>query len=269
MQSTAHKVLGYIKPTSVFKTITEWEDLAEELIALQAKGFDTRAGEISCKYATYCDKNDFDRFVSLINEFFGYLLGIEVERYELLTRKNVLDFIEDFINHRLWGLENEFDHYFPDIRSLRFAYFYSRGDIEPYVLLDEAYTSQTYGSAWNPKELTHYATPNGLANLQRALQDGDTFDISCFTVAKRPFFRAQSNLLIRLIGNVRAGFHSDIKSLATDSGRRACNLYRLEYPGKDINNICYELDSCNGEVRTSLWNEYIATPLEILEVQKV
>ena len=68
---------------------------------------------------------------------------------------------------------------------------------------------------------------------------------------------------------MRAGFRSDIKSLSTDSGRRACNLYRLEYPGKDLNNICYELDSCDGEVRTSLWNEYIATPLEILEVKEI
>lgn len=269
MSSSDYKVLGYIKPTSAFRSIGEWENLALKLIELQSQGFDTRGGEINCSNAQYCDLKDFENFVLLIAEYFGYLLTTEVNRYELLTRKNVLDFIEDFVNHRVWGLENEFGNYFPDIRSLRFAYFYSRGDIEPYVLLDEAYTSQMYGSVWNPKELNHYASPNGLANLETALAGGKEFDISCFTVADRPFFRSGSNLLVKLTGNVRAGFRSDIKSLSTDSGRRACNLYRLEYPGKDLNNICYELDSCDGEVRTSLWNEYIATPLEILEVKEI
>ena len=57
--------------------------------------------------------------------------------------------------------------------------------------------------------------------------------------------------------------------MAVDSGRRACNLYRLEYPGKDVNNICDELESCDGDVRTSLWNEYIATPVEILDVYEM
>jgi hypothetical protein len=27
------------------------------------------------------------------------------------------------------------------------------------------------------------------------------------------------------------------------------------------------LDSCDGEVRTSLWNEYIATPIEIVSIE--
>ena len=80
---------------------------------------------------------------------------------------------------------------------------------------------------------------------------------------------ATSNYIIEFIGNVRAGFRSDIKSFATSSGRRAVNLYRLEYPGKDINNICYELDSCDGDVRTSLWNEYIATPLQVINIRSV
>ena len=57
--------------------------------------------------------------------------------------------------------------------------------------------------------------------------------------------------------------------MAVDNGRRACNLNRLEYPGHDVNNICYELDSCDGAVRTSLWNEYIATPIKILSVSEV
>jgi hypothetical protein len=74
---------------------------------------------------------------------------------------------------------------------------------------------------------------------------------------------------VTLEGNIRAGFRSDIKSMAIDNGRRACNMYRLEYPGRDLNNICYELETCDGDVRTSLWNEYIATPIRILEVEAV
>ena len=71
------------------------------------------------------------------------------------------------------------------------------------------------------------------------------------------------------MANVKAGFRSDIKSVAVSSGRRACNMYRLEYPGKDHNNICYELETCTGDVRTSLWNEYIAEPIEILKVTDI
>ena len=43
------------------------------------------------------------------------------------------------------------DNYFPDIMKLRFAFFYSRGDLEPYVMLDDEFTTQLYGSTYNPK----------------------------------------------------------------------------------------------------------------------
>jgi hypothetical protein len=193
-------------------------------------------------------------------------MDIEVSRYELLTYKNVMDFIEDFVNHRFWGIEREFGHYFRDIKKLKIAYFYSRGDMEPYILMDEEFTLQLYGSLNNPKRLLHYTTREGLKRLQNAINTGLNFDISSFTVAERPFFREKSNVLVEFIGNVRAGFRSDIKSFATNSGRRAVNLYRLEYPGREQNNICYELDSCDGEIKTSLWNEYIATPIKIISV---
>ena len=150
---------------------------------------------------------------------------------------------------------------------MRFAFFYSRGDLEPYVMLDDEFTTQLYGSVYNPKRLCHYTTEEGLRNLARSMESGPSFDISCFTVMDRPFFRPLSNILVELVGNVRAGFRSDVKSIAIDNGRRACNMYRLEYPGHDANNICSELDSCDASVKTSLWNEYITTPLQIINYQ--
>jgi hypothetical protein len=263
------KVRGYMKPASAFYTLTEWEELALELLELQGFGIDSRGGELSCKQAQYCNAEDFDRFVSLVSKFFGYQLTEEVDRWDLLTKKNVLDFIEDFVNHRFWGLEGEFGPYFPNIQALRIAYFYSRGDMEPYVMLDDEYTEQLYGSTNNPKVVQHYTSPDGLLRIRDAIESGNLFDISTFTVAKRPFFRPESNIIVTLEGNIRAGFRSDIKSMAIDNGRRACNMYRLEYPGRDLNNICYELETCDGDVRTSLWNEYITTPIRILEVETV
>ena len=253
------KVRGYLKPASCFHTLAQWESVVNQLIKLQEEGVDTRGGKL---------RSD-QRLLAIIQQYFGYLLDEEVQRWDLLTTKNVLDFIEDFANHRFWGLEKEFGHYFPDVTRLKFAYFYSRGDIEPYVLMDEEYTTQLYGTTHNPKELLHYTSAAGLKRLQKAIQTGQAFDISTFTVAERPFFRPESNLIVHMIGNVSAGFRSDIKSMATDSGRRACNLYRLEYPGRDLNNICDELKTCDGSVRTSLWNEYIATPIEIVNVYEM
>mgnify|MGYP003662659888 CR=1 FL=1 len=265
--TTDYKVLGYIKPTDSFRTIEEWQELASRLLELQERGMDTRGGKISCKSMSFCSQQDFEEFVFLIREYFGYLLEVEISRYELLTEKNILDFIEDFVNHRIWGLENEFNDYFPDIGSLRFSYFYSRGDLEPYVLLDETYTNQIYGSSWNPKIVNHYTSEKGLANLQKSIETGEEYDISSFTYIERPFFRKESKICVTLSGNVRAAFRSDVKSLSTDSGRRACNLYRLEYPGKDINNICFDLDRCDDTRRTHLWNEFIITPAQILKIQ--
>ncbi len=263
------KVRGYIRPDACFKTLHEWEQIALYLLALQKQGIDTRSGEISCKHSTFCNTHDFDTFTKVLSQSFGHQLTTEVERYDLLTQKNVLDFIEDFVNHRLWSLETKYSPYFPEVRDLRYAYFYSRGDMEPYVVIDETMTKQLYGSTNILKKLMHYTNESGVKRIQHAIETGRQFDISSFTVAERPFFRPESNLVVEFIGNVRAGFRSDIKSIVLDTGRRALNLHRVDYPGKDLNNICYELESCDGSVRTSLWNEYIATPKMILSIKKV
>ena len=107
----------------------------------------------------------------------------------------------------------------------------------------------------------------GLERLNFAIENGEAFDISTYTIAERTFFSKESTITVELLGHVRAAFRSDIKSLALDNGRRACNMYRLQYPGKNQSNICYDLTTCDDEeVLTNLWNEYIATPLRILNV---
>lgn len=251
------RILGYIKPFASFFTLDEWESFVIQMLRLQELGFDTRAG----------GKSISPEVDALIRKYFSFQMDVEVPRYNLLTEKNVYDFIEDFVNHRFWSFEKDFGSYFPDIERLKFAYFYSRGDLEPYVLLDDELTVQLYGSTDNTKELFHFTTARGVERIADAIESGKGFDISCFTTTKRSFFRKESNVILKLVGNVRAGFRSDIKSYAVDNGRRCCNLLRLEYPGRDKNNICYELDSCNDEVRTSLWNEYIATPEKILGIK--
>jgi hypothetical protein len=250
-----YKVRGYIKPSSSFHTLKNLETFALKLLELQKAGIDVR------------DRLMQPELANLIKEWMPHLF-IDAERYERrFDMSNLMVFIEDLVNHRVWSFEDQFGSYFPDIDSLRFSYFYSRGDIEPYVLLDEAYTSQFYGGVSNIKTLKHFTSPAGLTNIENVIRSGQSFDISCFTTVQKSFFDAASSLVVTLEGNVRAGFRSDVKSFATDSGRRACNLFRLGYPG-DETNICLELDSCDENNETSIWNEYIATPMKILKVEE-
>ena len=253
-------VHGYIKPESAFHTLKEWEEFVQKILKFQKEGHYVSHGHGQVVGP--------EELVSLIDEFYGFQLNVDVGRYDLLTTKNILDHIEDFSNHRYWALENEFNQYFNNIDELRFAYFYSRGDLEPYVLVDDAFTEQVYGSTNNPKTLYHYTHQEGVERIQRAIAGGDPFDISAYTVAERDFFRSKSNLIMEFEGNVRAGFRSDVKSYSVSNGRKCVNLHRMGYPG-DKNNLCTDLDNdCNGELKTSLWNEFIVTPMRILEVYK-
>ena len=101
-----------MKPAASFHTLVEWEIAAARLLELQKEGIDTRGGITPDQ-----------RLLDILDEYFSYQLHDEVARWDLLTQKNVLDFIEDFANHRFWGLEKEFGHYFPDINKMKFAYF--------------------------------------------------------------------------------------------------------------------------------------------------
>lgn len=250
------KVRGYIKPASAFYTLREWETMVNILLEYQRMGVDTRKQEIP------------PELESLIMKFFDFQINQEIPRYDLLTWKNVTDFIEDFVNHKFWAMKKQYKEYVPNIDSLKFTHFYSRGDLEPYVLLDDEWTNQLYGSLHIEKTVQHFTTEEGLQNLINSIESGKPFDISCFTTAHQPFFDAKSNLQVTLKGHVRAAFRSDVKSFATDSGRRAMNLHRLDYPGDDLTNICYDLSDCEPN-RTSLWNELIVTPVEILSVEPI
>lgn len=263
----SYKVLGYIKNENDFRTINEWENVANSILAFQKAGYDTRGGGFRCTRMLDCSIEDFEQFQHIVNHNFGYLHH-DITRFKNVDMRNFFNFIEDFVNYRVWSMRQEFSHYFSDIDKLRFAFFYTRDDIEPYVMLGDEFTRQLYGDVYNPKVVYHYATPDGVKNITTAIEENRQFDISCFTVADRPFFREQSNVLIKLKGNVRAGFKSDVKSFAINNGRRACNLYRLGYPdGKS--NLCYELDSCDSSNLTSLWNEYITTPIQILSMELI
>ena len=252
----SYRVRGYIKPVESFHKLEDLEEFALQVLDLQKAGIDAR------------DRMFQQPLIDLIKMYMPHLF-VDAERYShRFDETSLMIFVEDFCNHRVWSFEDQFGDYFPDIDTLKFSYFYTRGDVEPYVLLDENYTTQFYGSTNNVKQLKHFTSEEGLANLQAAIQSGRAFDISCFTTAQKEFFDSNSNLLVTLLGNVRAGFRSDVKSFAVSSGRRACNLFRLGYPGAKTN-ICLELDSCDEMNQTSIWNEYIATPVKILSVEKL
>jgi len=251
-----YKVRGYIKPSNSFHSLAAWEMIVDMFLRYQKMNIDTRSGE------------EIPHELDLIIQSFFPMLDIEVKRYDQFTKRQAMHFIEDFVNHRFWSIRRQYDSYVPNIEILKFAYFYSRGDIEPYVLLDENWTKSIYGSLDIQKEVKHYTSEEGLQNLIKSIDSGNPFDISTFTTQHKNYFDPNSNLCVTLVGNVRAAFRSDVKSFATTSGRRAMNLYRLDYPGDDLTNICYDLDDCEPD-RTSLWNEYIVTPLEILKVEAI
>ena len=79
------EVRGYFHPYKSFATIAEWEAVANEFLSLQKQGFDTRGGMI--------DNNP--ELIQLVNKWFGFQLYVETQRFEQLTQKMVLDFIDN------------------------------------------------------------------------------------------------------------------------------------------------------------------------------
>ena len=258
----SHPVRGYIRPESCFATISQWEQIAEEFLSLQKKGVDTRGGVL----------DQDPKLAELVMRWFSHQLYVETQQFDSLTQKHVLDFIEDFVNHKVWGLRREFAPYFAIngasyLDNLKIGYFYSRGDIEPYVLLDDKFTQHTYGTTNHSVTSMHWTSKQGLINLQDSIDNHHTYAISTFTKQWKPFFRPESTMLTKLEGTLVAAFKSDVKSLATDRGNRAANLYRMAYPGEG-DNLCKHIEDCSGEA-TSLWNEIIIRPTKIVNYKQI
>lgn len=248
-----YPVRGYFKPEVCFHTISAWEQICREFLDLQKRGYDVRGGTIS----------DNPNLVSLINNYFSHQLYVETEQYDDLTKKNVLDFIEDFVNHRVWALRDEFKKYIVNIDNDKIAFFQSRGAIEPYVLIDSEFTRDTYKSDDIQVTSMHLTSREGAKNIIDSIKEGYHFAISTFTSAEKEFFRPESNVLLKLEGNLCAAFQSDAKTFATDKGNRAANLFRFSFPDNE-NNLCRNWEQCKAD-KTSLWNEIIMKPSKVLD----
>ena len=146
-----YAVRGYFKPESSFHTIAEWETICNEFLALQKNGFDVRGGTIDYS----------PQLIDLINKYFSYQLYIETDQFPDLTRKKVLDFIEDFVNHKVWSLKRDYNDYIVNIDNDRIAFLYSRGAIEPYLLLDKQFTLDTYGTVDEEVTVLHWTSKEG------------------------------------------------------------------------------------------------------------
>jgi hypothetical protein len=252
-----YKVRGFFKPESSFQTIEEWEKMAKQFLELQSQGFDTRGGVVS----------DNPTLVKLINQYFGYQYYIEPMQFSKLDQKTVLDFIEDFVNYRVWEMNHDFSEHVPDITKARFAYFYSRGNIEPYILLDDNFTIAAYGSTNIETVSYHWTSREGLENIVSSIKDGLPIPLSTFTIQTKKFFRPESNYLVKLKGHLVAAFQSDTKSFSTDNGHKAANMFRFTLPGHQ-ENLCTDWKACKQNT-TYLWNEIIVNPTGIIDYKKV
>jgi hypothetical protein len=252
-----YKVRGYYKPEDSFHTIKEWEEISKQFLDLEKQGFDTRGGNI--------DGNP--QLIQLIHKYFGYQLYIETEQFPSLTRKKVLDFIEDFTNHRVWSIRDEFKDYLVNIDNDKIAFFNSRDNIEPYVLLDEQFTTDLYGKTDSELVTFHWTDKAGLINIIDSVKNGYKFEISTFTTQAKEFFRPEQNVLVKLKGDLVAAFKSDAKTYTTDRGKKAANMYRLGYPEGE-SNLCRNPNDCT-QNKTSLWNEIIIKPKEVMAYKEI
>lgn len=250
-------VRGYIKPESSFKTILEWESVAKEFLDLQSMGFDTRGGQIM----------DNPKLVRLVNENFSYQYYVEPTQFPKLTQKMVLDFIEDFVNYRVWEMRHDFEDHLVGVEDCKFAYFYSRGNVEPYVLLDRDFTARVYGSDDIETISYHWTSLDGFRNIVNLMKEKKDIPLSTFTVQSKQFFRPESNYLVKIKGSLVAAFQSDTKSFSTDLGNKAANMFRFTLPGHE-DNLCTDWQACNKN-KTYLWNEIIVRPKSIIDYKKV
>lgn len=257
MTKSKFPVRGYFHSESAFNTIAEWQIIAKKILSLQRSGFDTRGGMIK----------ENPELIDIIKKYYSYQLFIETQLYPLLTQKNVLDHIEDFCNHRVWGLKKEFESFLPNINEVKIAFFYSRGDLEPYVLLNSNFTKSIYGDIHIQIKSNHWTSANGYQNIKDSIENKYIYALSTFTKDASKYFNPLSNIKLELEGYLVAAFKSDIKSIVTTHGHRAANMYRLAYPDEQ-SNLITNLDDTY-DVETGLWNEIIIKPTKILSAKKI
>jgi hypothetical protein len=258
MSKSKYPVRGYFHSESAFNTISEWEEIAKKILILQRKGFSTRGGVIS----------DNVELVDIIKKYYSYQLFIQTQQYDLLTQKNVLDHIEDFVNHRVWGMRKEFESVLPNISEVKIAFFYSRGDLEPYVLLNSAFTKYIYNDVNIPVTSKHWTNVNGFNNIKESIKNNYVYAISTFTKQEFGFFNPISNILMEIEGNLVAAFKSDVKSIVTTHGHRAANMYRLSYIN-ETSNLITDLNAEETEIESGIWNEIIIKPTKIISAKKM
>lgn len=262
--TSTYQIRGFIHPANEFHTIKEWQDIAKIFLMYEKQGYDVRGGNITDNSSGILSK--------LINTYFGYLYNIDTYRYpNLINKRMVLDFIEDFVNHRAFHLNNEFNEVLGNelIKSCKIAWFYSRGQIEPYIQLNDEFTNIVYGSLNIPIHSYHWTTEKGFENINTLINTGKTFELSTFTKQEKMYFVKQSYYLIELQGNLVAAFHSDCKSLLLDDGTKAANLTRIGYPSNDNCNLCWDVNEINDTVETGLWNEIIIKPIQLISCKKI
>ena len=102
-----YKVRGYVKPTHAFHVLSAWEKIVRMFLRYQAMGVDSRKGE------------HFPPELQMLIKSFFPMLEIEVARYEQLTKRNAMNFIEDFVNHKFWAMKRQYSSYVPNIDILK------------------------------------------------------------------------------------------------------------------------------------------------------
>lgn len=244
-------VVGHFHPEEAFKTISEWKAIAHEFLKLQKLGYDVRGGII--------DENT--NLIKLIEDNFGYQYNIETVLYPMITQKYILGFIENFVNYRVWGLKREFQDLVPDVDKIKIAFFHARGDLEPFMLMDSEFTKNVYGNTKLIVETKHWTSKNGFLNLKKNIKNGNQIAISTFTVQVKEFFRADSNYLLTIKGYLVAAFKSDAYTIVTDNGNRAVNMFRMPHPTGS--NLYFDVSDLQDNA-TSLWNEIVVNPIEII-----
>jgi hypothetical protein len=265
MPNNNFEILGYIHKADQFFTIDQWKDIAKKILLSEKNYKDMRGGIL----------DDDPNLINLVNKYFNYLYNIETERFpQQLPKTEVLNFIEDFINHRVWQLKDEFNEVLGDdiLKVAKISFCYSRGNIEPYMMIDDTITKLLYGTTTKKITTYHWCSEKGYGNIKTLLDNNQIFELSTFTKQYKRFFRPSNNILLTVTGYLCAAFKSDVKSFLLDNGCKAINLFRMGFPGENQTNLWRANDIADIDTlqdSTYLWNEVIIKVLNIDSMRHV